>query len=69
MSIIAKRVMMVDTAWDELKRLLAREQVSGNISFNVREAITALAEAEVIGVSEEYSPDTWLSNAKKEGAE
>lgn len=69
MAVTTKRITMTDTAWAFLRRLLETEELD-NVGIDCSDALTALAEAETIAVSETYAlPDTWLEEARKYGKE
>ena len=87
MSILTKKVTMTETAWAEMSRLLEglrRAKSLGHPYYamsnvhqpmDVSDAITALAEAETVAVTDTYSriadaqreTDQWLRDAEQQG--
>lgn len=74
MSIITKKVTMTETAWSFVRHLLEDDEHyelprSNQGIIDCSDAITALAEAEIVAVSETYAlPDAWAKDAENEGA-
>lgn len=74
MSIITKRVTMTETAWEGLRSLLEHVcegfDPSPMHDIDASDAITALAEAEIVAVTDTYEvKDTWLEEMRREGKE
>lgn len=75
MSILTKKVTMTETAWNAVKVMLESQPDRNSDQYGlnyigVRDAITALAEAETIAVSDTYANptvDQWRREAEQQG--